>query len=281
MPTREQLRALVDEMPAADDRGMYTKQIDKQRIEKAVAEILRGSRDGVLGLIDMLGEPGSPQDVKPRYALHCVVNRALIEKDKSAQEMLSETLAAALKSDRPKHVKAFLCQELQWAGTSAAAPALGTLLLDEDLVEAAAMALVAIRQGAADQFRAALPAAKGKCRLSIVQGLGAVEDPASIPALRAALQDSDADVRLAAGWGLARLADAGSADLLLQAADAERGWNRSQATKHCLLLAEKLAATGNKGVAAKIYRHLAVTRTDAAERYIRSLAEKALSAEAP
>ena len=111
-----------------------------------------------------------------------------------------------------------------------------------------------------------------------MQGLSAVGDAQSAGALRQALGDDDREVRLAAGWGLARMGDAGSVDALLRAADVEPGWERIQATKHCLVLAEKLQATGRKSEAAKIYAQLRNTRNDPSEKYIRDAAEKALTA---
>ncbi len=263
------LVALVNQMPDPDGRGMLTENIDKDKIEKAVAAIYEGGAEFVQGLIDMLGEPGSPENAKPHYALHCVVNYALIKRDEQGRQRISETLAKNLRSDRlSAYNKAYLCQELQWAGRREATAALGTLLLDETLVEPATMALSAIRDGAAEQFRAALPQAQGKCRLNIIQGLGAVEDRQSLPALREALGDADPEVRLAAGWGLSRMGDAGSAELLIQAADRSEGWERIQATKHCLVLAEKLKAAGQRDAASRIYQHLQRTRTDPSERYV-------------
>ncbi len=263
------LVALVNQMPDPDGRGMLTENIDQDKIEKTVAAIYEGGTELVQGLIDMLGEPGSPENAKPHYALHCVVNHALVIGDENGRRRISETLTKNLASDRlSTYNKAYLCQELQWAGRREAVAALGALLLDEELVEPATMALSAIRDGAAEQFRAALPKAQGKCRLNIVQGLGAVEDGQSAAALREALGDADPEVRLAAGWGLARMGDAGSADLLIQAADRSEGWERIQATKHCLVLAEQLKAAGQRDGANKVYQHLQRTRTDPAERYI-------------
>jgi HEAT repeat protein len=264
-------------MPDPDGRDMFTENIDKEKIEKTIAEIHKGGRQSAEGLIEMLGEPGSDEDVKPHYALHCLVNYVLVTKDEIARKGLCEALAAALGEDRSDYVKSFLCQELQWAGHREAAPALGKLLLNKALVESAAMALAAIRDGAAEQFRAALPKAKGKCRLNIIQGLGQVEDVKSADALRAALSDPDREVRLAAGWGLSQMGDAGSADALIKAADADPGWERIQATKHCLVLAEKLTAAGKKDLAAKIYSHLRETRKEPSEQYIRDAAERALA----
>ena len=65
MAISEELRALVDQMPDADDRDMYNTDVDKEKIERAVAEIAAGGREQVVGLIEMLGEPGSEENVKP------------------------------------------------------------------------------------------------------------------------------------------------------------------------------------------------------------------------
>jgi len=257
---------------------MYTTDIDKEKIEKTIAEIHQGGRENVLGIIDMLGEPGSDQDVKPHYALHCLANYVLIIKDENARRQFSETLASQLGGDRSTYIRGYLCQELQCAGRKEATAALGKLLLDEELVEPATMALVAIQDGAAEQLRAALPKAEGKCRLNVVQGLGAVGDTQSAGALKQALSDADREVRLAAGWGLSRMGDAGSVDVLIEAADVAPGWERIQATKHCLVLAEKLRSAGKKAEAAKIYAHLRSTRSDPSEKYVRDAAEKALAA---
>lgn len=266
---KSKLLALVNQMPDPDGRGMLTENIDKDKIEGVIAAIYEGGAEFVQGLIDMLGAPGSAENAKPHYALHCVVNYALIKRDENGRRQISETLAKNLASDRlSTYNKAYLCQELQWAGRREATAALGALLLDEALVEPATMALCAIRDGAAEQFRAALPNAQGKCRLNIIQGLGAVEDRQSIAALRGALGDADREVRLAAGWGLSRMGDAGAIDLIIQAADRSEGWERIQATKHCLVLAEKLKAAGQRAEANRIYQHLQRTRTDPGERYV-------------
>jgi HEAT repeat protein len=279
MAVSNELKALVDQMPDPDGKGMYTENMDKEGIEKTIAEIYEGNRDNVSGLIDMLGTLGSGQDVKPRYALRCLANHVLEVKDERARKELSDVLAAALLSKRSRHVKSFLCQELQWAGGEEAVPALGQLLLDEELVEPATMALLAIRRGAAEQFRAALPKAQGKCRLNIIQALGEVQDLESIVSLKSALRDPDHEVRLAAGWGLARMGDAGSVDLLINEADARTGWERIQAIKHCLVLAEQLSAAGKKDLAERICIHLRESCTDPAEQHVREAAERVLLTE--
>jgi hypothetical protein len=278
MAVSEQLKTLVEQMPNADGRGMYCTDIDKDKIEKAIAQIHQGGKENVLGLIEMLGGPGSDRDVKPHYALQCLANYVLQGRNEQARRDFAEVLAGQLGGDRSKYIRGYLCQELQWAGRREACPALGKLLHDADLVAAAAMALVAIGDGAAEQFRAALAGANGVCKLHIVQGLGAVGDKESAPALLALLGDDDREVRLAAGWGLAGLGDTGAVDALIKAAGVPDGWERIQATKHCLVLAEKLTAAGQKSEATKIYAYLRDSRQEAHEKYVRDLAEKALAA---
>ena len=87
------------------------------------------------------------------------------------------------------------------AGREAVA-ALGKLLADEELCDPAAMALVAIRDGAAEQLRRRCPNAKGRCRLVIVPQPGGAGRRRSAAAFQQALNDPDREVRIAAGAGL-------------------------------------------------------------------------------
>lgn len=277
MAVSEQLANLVDQMPDADDRDMFTTNIDKERIERAIAAIHEGGRDNVLGLIDMLGEPGSEENVKPHYALHCLANHALVVKDEQGRKALCEAIASQLGGDRPEHVQAFLCQELGWAGRRESISALGKVLTDGDLSAPASMALVAIRDGAAAELRAAWPNATGKARQHIMDALSALAGEESANILKEALQDEDQEVRIAAAAGLANLGQADTADVLLAIADSAAGWERTQATKNCLVLAEKLAAHGRADDAKRIYEFLQETRNDASEQHIRDAAKRGLA----
>jgi hypothetical protein len=269
---------LVNKMPDPDQRSMYCTDIDKDRIEKAIAKIHKGGRENIVGIIDMLVPPDKSGDVKARYALHCLALNVCKLKNKRSRRRFAWTLASQIGGDRPKEVQKYLVQELQVAGGVEVVKTLGRLLLDEELCEPAAQALAAIGDGAAEQFRSALPAAKGKCRLTIVQNLGVVRDAKSVGALKEAISDEDKAIRIAAAWSLANIGDADSANELLRTADKAEGWERIQATKACLLLAEKLCAAGRKSDAAKIYRHLRDTRISPAERYVANAAKISLDA---
>jgi len=279
-PVTEQLKTLVDQMPDPDGDGMYRKNIDKDKIDKVAAELAQGGKENLLGLISLLAAPGSKEDAKPHYALHCVVNHALVTRDEKLRRALCEALASQLTNvDLHPVNRAYLCQELQWAGRDEACAPLGGVLLDADLIDAAATALIAIGgERAASQLRAAVPQAEGKAKLNLIDALAVLADPQSAAIFQKALADSDREVRLAAAAGLGELGQADSVELLLKAADAAQGWERTQLTKSCLVLAEKLAASSNKPAAKRIYERLQTTRMTKSEEHIRVAAQRGLAA---
>jgi hypothetical protein len=269
--------ALVSKLPDPDEQGMLSN-IDKETVNNVIAEIHKGGRNSITALVDMLVEPGKGDDVKPRYALHCLAVYVCKLQDKNQRRTFAETLASQLGSGRPKAVQDYIIRQLQVAGGKEVARTLGKLLSDEELCEYAAQALVAIGDDAAEQLRNALPKATGKCRLTIIQNLGVVRDTKSVGALKRTISDPDRDIRLAAAWALANIGDAGSVDLLLKAAGAEDAYERIKATQACLVLAEKLLAADKKNEAVKIYTYLQDTRTDPSESYVRDSAKSALAA---
>lgn len=274
MTVTAQLKRLVEQMPDPDRRGMYTENIDKQKIEKTIAAIAEGGKENLLGLIELLGEPGSEENAKPHYALHGVVNHALITRDKKLRKDFCHAMGSQLKNKSlHPYNRAYLCQELQWAGGDEACPALGNVLLDEEVTDAAATALAAIGgERAASQLRQAAKQAQGKARLNLIDALAALAEPQSASTFQDALKDNDREVRIAAAIGLAKLGHADAIDPLLKAADEATGWERTQITKACLILAEKLAAAGNRSAAKQVYERLQKTRTSDSEKHIRDAA---------
>ena len=271
-----QLKALLDQFPNPDGQGTLA-QIDKAKTEKAIAQLHQGGRELLLALIDLLVEPGQGNDVKPHFALHCLAVYVCQLEDRKHRREFGNVLASQLGADRPKGVKKYLIQELQVGAGRDVVPALGKALLDEDLCAPATAALVAIRDGAAEQLRAALPKVKSKCRLHVIQALAVLADAQSVEALKQALADEDREIRLAAAAGLANIGDPGSVDLLLKLAESE-GWEGIRATDACFNLAERLLASGKKAEAVKIYQRLRSTRSDPSEQYVREAAERALAA---
>lgn len=277
MAITEQLKTLVEQLPNSTNQkneGL------KEAIEKTVAAIAVGGKENVLGLIEMLAEPGSKADCKPHFALHCVVNYPLVTRDEKMRRETGEVLASQLGNEKlSAYNRSYLCQELQWAGRDEACTALGKAVLDEGTSDAAVMALVAIGgERAAVPLRGAVATAKGKVRLNVIDALAKLADAKSEATFIAALSDPDEGVRLAAADGLAKAGLPSAAKPLLAVAEAAKGWQRIQLTKFCLVLAEKLAAAGKKPEARQIYEQLRTTRKADNERHVREFAEIGLKA---
>jgi len=280
MASNQDIQALVHRIPDPNKGGTYadlTEQSAKQ-IDQVVAQLRAGGAESVLGVIDLLVEPGKGDDIKPHFALHVLAVRVSAPGNEKDRAVFARTLAAQLAADRPPAVKSYLIEQLQVAGGKEALAALGKVLRDPVLCDTAARALAAIGDGAAEQLLAALPDVQGASHLSVLKKLAFLRVKAAAGAFRKALADRDADVRIAAGWGLARLADASAADAMLKAADAHQGWERINLTDACMSLAEALVSAREKATAARIYKHLAETRGDAAEKHVRRAAKDALAA---
>ncbi len=280
-PLKPNVAALVEQMPDADRPGQESKftGLHPKDAEKIFDEILQGGGESILGLIGLLRDATDPdfKNYKADYVLHCLAVYLGRPGKESLKREFSEVLASQIEAGKlSKGLQGFLIRELQVAGGSEVAGTLGKCLQDDELCQYAAQALIAIGGGAAAELRKAFPKAKGKNRVTIAQALGVVGDTKSADALRNALKEEDSAVRISAAWALANLGDAGAADAIMEVADSKEGWERIQATKACLLLAEKLQAAGDDRDSRRIYKHLQETRTDPADRYIRDVAEKAL-----
>ena len=280
MAITAELKKLVSQMPTASRSGMFVENMDKQKIDEATAAIAKGGKTNVIGLIELLSDPGSEENVKPHYALHCVLNHALVTRNESLRKELCEAVASQL-NNKALHAnnRVYLCQELQWAGRDEACAALGRVLHDPDVSDEAATALAAIGgERAAAQLRAAVEQAEGKPRLNLMDALASLAEPASAKTFTNALADNDREVRTAASLGLAKLGQPDSAEPLLKAADSAQGWERTQLTKSCLVLAEQLDANGKSNDAKSVYQHLAKTRKAENEQHIRDAAQLGLAA---
>jgi HEAT repeat protein len=282
-PQRPSVAELVGRLPEADTPGQPSKFTgpEPEKAESLCAEVIAGGPSSLLELIRLIREPAHPEfkDFRAEYLLHLLAVRAGRPGLEGERRMLAETLASQLaNAGLGVAVRRLLIRELQVAGGKEAVKALGSQLLDGELGEDAAQALVAIREGAAAELRGALAASPtGKGRGAIVQALGALRDAESVGLHKQAAGDADREVRIAAVWSLGNLGDPTAAETVLKAADAGDGWERIQAVKACLLLAENLLKVGKKPEALRIGAHLREARKEAADRYVREAAEQALA----
>jgi hypothetical protein len=273
---QEKLAEIVDRIPELDKRGTFTGPSWEEAIP-IFDDVLLGGRDFIVGLVALLKDPDDGSDYRPRYLLHGLAQYLGRPGKESPRAIFAQALVTQLGGERPKSVQGFVIRQLQVIGGPEAAGALGSLLGDPDLFEYAAQALLAIRTGAAAQFRKAFPSLEGPPRLTTIQALGVLADRDSSPGLKKAATDPDREIRLAAVWALARIGDPGASETVLKASDAEPGYERIKAASAALLFAENLLAAGRKADAQAVYRHLKETRGDPEEAYLRQIAQEGLT----
>ena len=273
MNTKEILKAF----PQPDGKILRT--IDKAACEKAVRQIIAGGSKTVREIVDLIFEPGKGEDIQPRHALHATAIRVGGYGKEKERKAFASSLAATLMGERPKAVKGFVIRQLQVCGGIEQGSAIAKFLTDPDehIYEYAAQALEAIGPETATHFRKAYPKAKGAPRLTILQGLGVLEDSDSKAVFRDVIKDKNLEIRLAGLWGLMRIGSAEDVDLLLAQSLKESGWGRIKATAYCLELAENLEANEKNKEARAIYLNIKKTRTDEHEDYLRESAERGLA----
>lgn len=270
----EQLAALVAKFPAPSPLDAKLAEPDKAAMDAALAELVRGGREAVTGLVGLLARS---DDNRIRHTLHALATHVCGLKDEAKRREFAEALGNTFGGKAPPEVRQFVVRTLQLVGGPEVVAILGGQLLDPTCGEDAALALLAIRTGAAEQFRVALGRSRGRQCVAVIQSLGVLRDAAAAEMIRPLATNEDRDVRLAAVWALARIGDASAAEVLLKAADAT-GYERIPATNSCLLLAENLLAAGKKADASRIYTRLVNTRTDPSEAHVRDAANRGLAA---
>ena len=263
----DELKTKLEQMPSLNKRGMYS-EIDKDKVEQAVAEIFNAGPEAWTLLLDQIVDPSVSDDHQARYALHAMGLHISKLRDADARKKLTAVLARPLGGNKTKPVQAFLAQELWYFGTPDALPVLANLLGDAELCDPAAMAMMAHEGQAAPLLRQVLPQAKGKCRRMIIQCLGQLRDEQSAGEIAKSAGDQDVEMRMVAVWALANIGQPSAADAVLKAAQTPEGWERTHGAKCCLLLAERLVAAGKKSDAARLTTYLKESRTDKSEKYV-------------
>ena len=268
---------IIQAFPQPDGKILRT--IDKERCEEATRHIIKGGKKIIREIVDLILEPGNGDDVRPRHAIHATAIRVGGTGKEKERNVLASALASTLTDNRPKAVKGFVIRQLQICGGPKQAQTIAPFLTEseEHLYEYAAQALETIGIETIEYFRKAYSLAKGSPRLTILQGLGVLQDKKSRQLFVSATQDTDLEIRLTGLWGLMRIGSAKDFKLLLSQSLKESGWGRIKATAYCLELAERLAENGNKKEARAIYQEIKNSRTDETESYLRETADQGLS----
>ena len=268
------IQPILDAFPLPAKHGKLS-DIDKDATEKAIETIIANPAEAAKALADKLKDPSTEgSDIQARHAMHATAIRIPVV-DRSARKVYAEALAASLADKRPDRVKGFIIRQLQVCGGKEVVSAIGKFLTTGGLADDAAQALLAIKDGAVDEFRAALKKSKGdsKLRQNSLHGLAQLSDKSSTPEFIKALSDKDEDTRLLGLWGLSQVADPKTLEPFLAADKKETGYARNQSAHLGFKFAEKLS----KKDASKIYKHIIETRKATTEKHLVELAKAALN----
>lgn len=263
--------SLVARITDRDNDGKHTAPAPED-MEKIYELLLEGGEAGVRArvadLVGMLVEPGASEDYKARYLLHALVIRVTRPgadgEPTPERRAAGDALVKALTDATTPNIKSYLVGELEFVGERKAVPAIGKLLADDALSDAAARALVTIGAGdgkgdgsaEAAELRRALADASGRSRLSVVQALGELRDKGAVDELTRLLTDTSADVRLAAAVALAKIADERSIASLADALEAAQGNEKVLMAGPCFALSRRLLESDDRGRAFEMYGNI-------------------------
>ncbi len=170
---------------------------------------------------------------------------------------IEEGLLEVLDSHAMRAGKQFVCRQLSIIGTRRSVPALGKMLTDAETSDMARYALERIPGTAVNEaLRKALPKARGKAKVGIINSLGQRRDKRAVRALSRLVGNRDQTIAAAAAAALGRIAGSGATKALAKAKDETSGKLRMSVLDAYLRCADQLAAQGNKTQALAIYREL-------------------------
>jgi HEAT repeat protein len=176
--------------------------------------------------------------------------------NEAARKTLEARLAAVLGTPAPRAAKDYVCRKLTIIGTAASVPALAALLTDKETSHMARYALERI-QGpeAAKALRDALAKTSGAEKAGVAGSLGDRRDVDSIASLAGLLNDTDAQIVMAAATALGDIGTAEAAKAL-QGASSDSEPVKLRIADARLAAAEKLLAAGDRDGAKSIYTSL-------------------------
>jgi len=154
MSQTDSIVELLNQMPELDELGKVNGP-EWRVAETIIGRVFDGGEQRIQEVVALLVPPGGEDDCKPRYLLHAMAVHVARPEGHKWRDVYCRALASRLGSEVPESVQAFLIGQLQVAGTGAVAGQLGAQILNEVLCEYATQALLAIREGAAEQFRRA------------------------------------------------------------------------------------------------------------------------------
>lgn len=273
----------VQGQAAADQRTVTTRIADllaqlpardAKQLQGNMVEIEELGQEGFSKLISGLSSPGKGNNATLEYAIGGY-SAYVSQSGKEAQRSQAvQAYRTALETATDKQVKSFLISQLELIGKDDAVSSLQAYLKDEQLADPASRALVKINTASAKSaLLAALAAAQGSAKLSVVEALGLSGTKEAASALNTLAQGSDAKLQKVSLDALARIGDPASAALLYAAAKkADFQYEQSGATAALISYADNLLKQGNSSLALSTAEKLHKDATGENQVHVRSSA---------
>jgi HEAT repeat protein len=211
-------------------------------------------------LLPDMGSDDAAKQKDPQQKLQKMGYRASRPDAEPERLAFCKTVAAKLGADVPATARVWMLRQLENAARAEAVAAMAGALADKDALvrETARRALQNNpTPEAGEALRKALQGAdKAEWTLALINALGYRKEAADLPALMKHAASDDDGVRAAAVCALASLGDKSAADVIAAAMGKGSDAAKRAATDSYLLLADKLAAKGEKDAALAIAKKM-------------------------
>ncbi len=190
------LDQLVNHLPANDS-------VESTLIFNAILDY---GREGVIHICQQLGSHDDQDLVQAKWALHGLAVHVTGKGREQKRELYISGLIKALDLSLPVNQKVFIINQMQISGGSESVSVLESYIDDPDLYEPAIQALTSIgSKSAGEALLKALPTAKGKQKVAIIQALGMMRYEPAGEEILALLNDSNDTVRKLSGFALSNM----------------------------------------------------------------------------
>jgi HEAT repeat protein len=260
VPAGEVDPAVVQEVDALLGRIPTNSPAEHEALRRDLSTL---SAEAIHLLCERLVEPGTGDDSKERMALHGLAFLAADGSDEAMRQQVTKVMRDALNEDHPAAVRAFLIRQLHYVAGPETAGILRPYLLNRELCEPAAQAMISIagrhrvqRNFVLTQFWKAYVESEGPCRIAIVRALGTLEDTACYPTVLPDMESGDPILRRTAAWALAQTGDPALSEALLAYIAGTPLAERADSIELLLLYSRSLTKLGENKKAAEMLRFM-------------------------
>lgn len=252
---------------------------DLAHSNQLMQEIIALGSDGILAFSDMLVPLGTGDDTKTRYALQSVAVYSGAQKSKIEGGQLEDAFLMAIKKASNVEVKTFLIDRLQYIGTNASVPLLGSYLSEENLFKPALAALFSIGTAeAATEILTAIPKATISQKMAFVDVLGTLHFLPAVPTIQTMVESSDCILHQKALLALALMANPNSYETLYNAVQkANFQLDDSKSIVAFIAYGNQLQKQGNTALSNKVAQVVLKNCTADSQLHFRSAAIHLLS----